>query len=803
MKNPPVKTGGFFFDYTFLNMYIHGMRNLFVFIALTWSHLLFAQQNISLLSHFSYSKSLSNVWGYTDETNVEYALVGVEDGFSIVSLANPSNPVEISKIAGTLNSWREIKTYGDYAYVSSESGDGLLIVDLTPLPTLTTLNYVYKKFNTAQRAHTLYIDEKGFLYLFGTDRNQETIILDLKADPMNPTEVGSTNLYYAHDGIVKGDSMYLAHINNGFVGVYNISDRSNPQLITTFNTPLRFSHNIALSSDGKYLFATDEKAGSYLAAYDISDFNNIFEIDRFQRNGKLFSMVHNAHMKEGYLVNSYYLEGINIVDAHDPKNLVEVGFYDTTPNDSGYVFQGVWGVYPYFNSQIIVASDMAQGLFVFSPNYQRACYVSGSIKDLNNNSPLNNVKVRIANTDIEANSDISGIYHSGYGFAGNKTLLFSKSGYYDTSIVVDFVVATNQVTNVFMRKKPTVHMVFKVVDKNNSIIANPKFFIESEDDSWVFTGQSNGVLVVDLAGLDFKITAGKWNYESACSLNNVADFKDTIIYILQSGIYDDFTFDFSWSTVGAANKGGWVRELPYGTFFSNDTINPAFDAANDCNGFAFVTGNSKNPDFTFNKVEQIKTELISPSFDLSQFTNPHLSLYLWFNDYDRWQFANDSAFLIVFNNNETVALDTIVGSTYAGKAKWNKLEYDLSIYNLNFSNYQFKIITQDILPHNALELGVDVFQLKEKSAQNTKETTNEIVEVYPNPCSALVNIKSTADLSSCIITDVQGKIVFKQEISMKNITEIHVESLSSGVYFLELINSENLRHVEKLVVVHP
>lgn len=162
------------------------MRKSLIILIFLFSLSLCAQHNISLLAKLPYAYTLSNVWGYTDETNVEYALVGVEDGLSVVSLANPSHPIEIAKIPGTINKWREIKTLGDYAYVSSESGDGLLIVDLSPLPLSTSLNYVYKTFTnitgTCDRAHSLAIDTKGFCYLFGTDRNQETIILDIHTD---------------------------------------------------------------------------------------------------------------------------------------------------------------------------------------------------------------------------------------------------------------------------------------------------------------------------------------------------------------------------------------------------------------------------------------------------------------------------------------------------------------------------------------------------------------------------------------------------------------------------------------------
>ncbi|MFZ9846668.1 MAG: choice-of-anchor B family protein, partial [Flavobacteriales bacterium] len=547
------------------------MRNLLLLLLFTCSLSLYAQQNISLLAKFPYAYTLSNVWGYTDETNVEYALVGVEDGLSVVSLATPSNPIEIAKIPGAINKWREIKTFGDYAYVSSESGDGLLIVDLSPLPSSTSLNYVYKTFTkntqTCHRAHSLAIDEKGFCYLFGTDRNQETVILDIKTDPMNPTEVGSTGMYYAHDGIVDGDTMFLAHIMAGFVGAYNISDRANPQFITSFNTPLKFPHNIALSADAHYLFTTDEKTGSFVASYDISDFNNIVELDRFQREDQRFPMVHNTHMKNGYLVNSYYLEGLNIVDAHDPQNLVEIGYYDTTPNDSGYFFRGVWGVYPYFASGIVLASDIQQGLYVFSANYQRASYVSGTVNDLESTAPIYNVLVSIEGESVKDYTDILGVYRSGLGKSGNVTFQFSKKGYYDTSVVVNLMAANTQMANVYMRPKPNFNLVFKVVDKNNKSISMAKIIIESEDGEWMINTDNSGIAKATIAGENFKVNVGKWMYISTCNEKTNADFTDTSVYVLLNGVYDDFTFDYSWTATGDIDKGLWVRTVPFGSIF--------------------------------------------------------------------------------------------------------------------------------------------------------------------------------------------------------------------------------------------
>ena len=44
-----------------------------------------------------------------------------------------------------------------------------------------------------------------------------------------------------------------------------------------------------------------------------------------------------------YLVTSYYTSGITVVDATDPSNLIEIAYYDTSPDYDGGEFEGCWG----------------------------------------------------------------------------------------------------------------------------------------------------------------------------------------------------------------------------------------------------------------------------------------------------------------------------------------------------------------------------------------------------------------------------------------------------------------------------
>lgn len=391
----------------------------------------FAQLNMEELGFLPYSQSLSDIWAHVDSDGNEYALVGTYTGLSIVDVTDPSSPNEVFFGTGVNSIWRDIKTWGDYAYVSTEGGQGIYIVDMSPLPGAITNTTLFTgstyPFTTV---HNLYIDETGKLYNFGSDNGTGgAIIYDLTTDPMNPVELGRFNDYYFHDGMARGDTLWGAAIYQGFFTAVDVSDPANPVAMATKTTPGFFAHNCWISDDGNILFTTDEIQNGFIAAYDVSDFNNIFETDRVQSSPGDNVIPHNVYVLNDYLVTAYYSDGVTIHDAARPGNLIEVGNYDTSPNYSGPGYHGSWGTTPYLPSGNILAADIEEGLYILGPDYKRGCYLEGMVTDSITGLPINNVQIKIQSTTITDVTNISGNFAFGTPTAEVYNIEFSHNNY--------------------------------------------------------------------------------------------------------------------------------------------------------------------------------------------------------------------------------------------------------------------------------------------------------------------------------------------------------------------------------------
>jgi choice-of-anchor B domain-containing protein len=765
----------------------------------------FAQLNVSLRSNLPYNYVLSNIGGYVDSSGNEYALVGTFTGLSIVDVTNPANPIVKFNILGSNSDWREVKTWENFAYVTTEGCcDGLQILNLGYLPDSVPLKY-YKGDgainNQINTIHALHIDN-GFCYLYGSDIfNGTALILDL-ADPWNPSYQGHTPGTYIHDGYVRNDTLYGCHINDGYFSVIDVTNKANPTIVTTQNTPSQFTHNSWLNDAGNVLFTTDEVNDSYLAAYDISDVNNITELGRIQVTPGSGSIIHNTHTLNDYEIVSWYKDGIAIVDVSRPNNMIVVGTYDTYPQGSGNGFNGCWGVYPYLPSGNLVCSDIDNGLFVLTPTYVRGCYLEGTVSDSASGIPINNATIQILNTTISKQSKLTGEYKTGTAAAGVYDIQVSKAGYITKTfygVNLSNGIVTN--LNVQMASFSTVAATGTVT---NAVTGDPiaNAIVHFSNSLYDVTGTTNAAGQYTLAGFypdNYTVTVGNWGYQTIC-LNSQVD-ATPLSYSLTPGYSDDFSLDFGW-TVSGPSPNAWERGIPIQTNNQSAIANPGIDVLGDCGEQCYVTDNGGDGPWD-NDVDQGATILTSPVFDLSNNSNASLSYNRWFYN---GGFSNgppdDTLSVYLTNGSSTVLLER----TYAGQpnqSTWLNQTYQIgSLIPLTASMRLILNISDPGPTFNIVEGGLDNFVISNLTGIPSTEAPLASISAQPNPFANNTQVKVVNTLggkSTLLVYDALGKVVEKRQLEGVNNYLNVGQELTSGIYTLQLISSNGNSNTMKLV----
>jgi len=777
---------------------------------------IFAQNSMNMVLMGTYEwPSLntegSDIWGWVDGSGNEYALVGLNDGFSVVDVTNGTNPVEMFYIPDVNSTWRDIKTWGDYAYVTNESDGGLLIVDLNDMTGATywhVEDFISPNGNDTihwEDAHNIYIDENGIAYIFGADvLSGGAVFLDVTStnynngNPINPVYVGEWNDEYIHDGMVRGDTMFAGCIYAGELYIVDVSNKSNPQTLGHEPTPNNFTHNIWVSADGNYVFTTDEQSDAYIAAFDITNINNIQEVDRIQSNPGSGTIPHNTHVDGNFLITSYYRDGTTVHDITYPNNMIEVAYYDSY-SGSGNGFDGNWGTYPFLPSGNIISSDINSGanqsakLLIYERQFQHACYLEGIVTDANTSNAIASASVELLSTSINTNTNITGDYTSGIANGGTYNILFSKPGYISDTISAILSNGVMTTINAQLVSLPSFTGNGIVTDISGNGIANAQVLIYNNDFTFTLTTDVNGNFnIANMYDGNYEVIAGQWGYNTICSNENITTTNNNLTIVLPEGYYDDFTFDFGWSVSGgitSSDPGRWERGDPEGTSSQGFNYNPDDDINSDCFEYAYVTGLAAGSQTGSNDVDDFNTILISPLFDLTS-NQPHLlNYYSWFaNGGGGWgggSTPNDTLTVSISNGNTTVVLETMtVNSPDTGQ--WNFRTFDLGQYITLTSNMQLIIETADwdALGGHWVEGGFDMFNITSGPQTGVEDMATTPFIIYPNPTKDNLVVKSKKR-GEVEIRNILGETI----ISTKKETEtkvIDVSDLASGIYIIKL-----------------
>lgn len=335
----------------------------------------------------------NDIWGWTDpETGVEYALLGLDNGTAFFDLSDPSKPVFIGQLSGfsRRSTWRDIKVDGHYAFVVSEArGHGLQVFDLNKLPAVENPPVIFgfdARYRGISTSHNVVINEEtDYAYAVGTRSCGRGMHFVDISDPLNPRFAGCFKEDgYTHDAqcvLYRGPDVdhwgreICFNSNIDTITIVDVTDKAAPVIVS--KTPYqgaRYVHQGWLTPNQAYFLVNDEfdekldDVPTTTYVLDVSDLDHPFLAGLHEHDSEAID--HNLYVRGNHVFEANYRAGIRILRLGDLSQgeLGEVAFFDTIPWDDAPDFSGTWSVYPYFESGLIVASDMFQGLFVLRPN---------------------------------------------------------------------------------------------------------------------------------------------------------------------------------------------------------------------------------------------------------------------------------------------------------------------------------------------------------------------------------------------------------------------------------------------------
>jgi choice-of-anchor B domain-containing protein len=378
----------------------------------------FPCQGIDLVSFLPISEiggsrgvEMNDVWGWTDpETGREYALAGRVDGTAFVDITDPADPVYLGSLPLTEgarpNTWRDIKVYEHHAFVVADgAGDhGMQVFDLTRLRDVSDPPVTFDAdahYDRVASVHNIVINtESGFAYAVGASSGGETCggglhMIDVR-DPQDPTfagcfsdtRTGRQGTGYTHDAqcvIYRGpDEEYRGReicvgANETALSIADVTDKEDPEAVSMATYPnVGYTHQGWFGPDQRYFFMNDELdemqgkvERTRTMVWDMTDLDDPIMAAEFR--GPTHAIDHNLYVVGDRIFQSNYLSGLRVLDAGEPTQLEEIGYFDTVPyGENETSFGGSWSNYPFFESGNIPVTSGSEGLFIVRPTEEVA-----------------------------------------------------------------------------------------------------------------------------------------------------------------------------------------------------------------------------------------------------------------------------------------------------------------------------------------------------------------------------------------------------------------------------------------------
>ena len=635
-------------------------------------HMVFDSSGVELLSWLplkeldSSAFSGNDCWGYVSPSGREYAIMGLSRGTAFVEISLPSDPVVVGHITGPQSLWRDVKVYGSHAYIVSEGGGGIQVIDLGGIDSGVVNQVNTVNTGGVSSTHNVAIDEdSGFLYRCGGSTGQGIRVYSL-SNPANPSYVGAWNGRYVHDvqvvtytsGPYSGRQIAFAcgGFGNGSnqtgLSILDVTNKNNITVRAMLQYPgAAYSHQACLSPDRQLLYLDDEldETGTLTTTthvIDVSDIDSPVVAGTFSNDRKAIG--HNLYTLGDQIFEANYRSGLRIFETSVSPLATEVAFFDTYPaNDSAH-FNGMWSCYPYFPSGTVIGSDMERGLFVLWVGDPKLTLELVGL-------PPTTLSPDGGTVDLRINQDSPGDLQ-----AGTERL------YYDVGGGLVEAPLTPLGGDLFQASFPSLPCLSEV-----------RWFVGARS--------QDGIL---------------WTYPKEAPYNNL---DALVAYGEAIAFADDMEIDRGW-TVGApdddANAGMWERTTPVPEAAAPEEDHSPSGTA------CWVTE-------VGNDVDGGRTTLNSPIIDLTGWSDPVLDFWLWFETRNFPTPLDNCRIEVRSGAGEWVLLERVEGATLTESSNWRHRQFRLADWITLGPDVQVRFRARDAEFDSRVEVAVDDFKISE------------------------------------------------------------------------------------------
>lgn len=405
--------------------------------------------------------------------------------------------------------------------------------------------------------------------------------------------------------------------------------------------------------------------------------------------------------------------------------------------------------------------------------------------------------------DITSAFAIHGIVMYGAGTLLTHTPLLSAAGQQQVTLNVtapaSFATATGSAVNGFYRLNGTGSW------NNFTFTYNGTVFQGN------IPAQPNGTIIEyyidanDQCGTHFNVMPSLAN-----ASNPNIPYYTLVGYSLVHSDYFDTGNSQGWSTSlpgDNATTGMWEIASTVGSDLNQGFPPPNYvqlpvDHTPTNNNICAVTGNagSNDPAGT-NDVDDGKTSLVSPIFDLSGYSNPAISYWrMYSNDQgatpgtDFWQ---------VYLSNDGGATYIPLENTDVSDHDWRRFAFRVADHLTPNANVRLKFVAEDANAGSLIEAMIDDIEIWSAEPTGLNQPSLQSWYAYPNPAKDYIRFgwKGNDQQVKVTLLNYAGQVVFQQTYNGQSVNEtVSLRNIADGIYTLQL-KGEKFVKSEKISVI--